>query len=108
MAECPAGTFGLAPVGRIKVLRIGEPLPFMLLEGLYFEDGILILKRFLDSASGVARNDKGGIVNVDTRSKHFQAIGPDDGLGVFIEEAGIGLEVDDAVGDEEMAVALEE
>ena len=72
------------------------------------KDGRKIRKRFLDSAFGFARNDKGGIVDVNTRSKDFQTIRPDDGLGVFVEEAGIGLEVDDAAGLEETVIALQE
>ena len=48
------------------------------------------------------------MVDVRTRCEHFQIIGADDGLGVFVEEAGVGLEVDDAVGFQETAVALEE
>ena len=48
------------------------------------------------------------MVDVRTRCEHFQTIGADDGLGVFVEEAGVGLEVDDAVGFQETAVALEE
>ena len=48
------------------------------------------------------------MINVRSKSQHLQVVRPDDGLGVFVEEAGIGLEMDDASGTEEAAVALEE
>ena len=123
MAERPAGTFGLPPEGRIEVLRIGEGRVLQqvgpaqperqvgngqahlqehrLVERLHFEHIQQVPFQLIPSLDPL-------VVDVRPESEDGQEIGPDDRPGILVEEAGIGLEVDDAVRDQEMAVTLEE
>ena len=48
------------------------------------------------------------MVNVRAGGQDRQAVRGDDGAGVFVEEAAVGFEVDEAAGAKEPAVALEE
>ena len=47
-------------------------------------------------------------IEVHTGRQDGEVVRPDDRLGVFVQETGVGLEMDDAAGFEEAGVALEE
>ena len=55
----------------------------------------------LDAAAAVA-------IQVLRAGKDLEVVGGADGAGVFVQEARVGLEVNDAAGFEEGAVALQE